>query len=216
MSEVVLQVHQVSRSFGQRRVLRNVTFSVTAGTLVGIFGENGAGKTTLLRILAGELQPSSGQIFRSGTMGYCPQEAIVNGKLTVDQHLDYFCAAYTMTNLHYAKKLLKKLDYDQYQSERVEKLSEGTKQKLHLTLALMHQPNLLLLDEPHQGFDWETYLRFWELAHELREQRCAILIISHLLFEEDRFDLRYRLQEGCLQLQQRADHSDTERGVPTG
>ena len=60
----------------------------------------------------------------------------------------------------------------------------------------MHQPHLLLLDEPYQGFDWEIYLRFWDLVTQLRERGCALLVISHLFFEQERFDELYRLQEG--------------------
>ncbi len=77
-------------------------------------------------------------------------------------------------------------------------LSGGTKQKLNLILALMHEPAVLLLDEPYQGFDWETYLRFWELAEELRARGRAVLVISHLLFDQKRFDALYRLHDGAL------------------
>ncbi len=66
----------------------------------------------------------------------------------------------------------------------------------------MHDPRILLLDEPYQGFDWETYLRFWDLAAELRARGCAVLIISHLLFDQQRFDALYQLRDGHLQVQQ--------------
>ena len=77
-------------------------------------------------------------------------------------------------------------------------LSGGTRQKLNLTLALMHDPDVLLLDEPYQGFDWETYLRFWDLVTDLRARRKAIVIITHLVFEQDRFDLLADLSGGRL------------------
>jgi ABC-type multidrug transport system ATPase subunit len=77
-------------------------------------------------------------------------------------------------------------------------LSGGTKQKLNLTLALMHRPHMLLLDEPYQGFDWETYLRFWDLTGELRAQDCTVLVISHLFFEQQHFDVLYQLRQGRL------------------
>jgi len=69
---------------------------------------------------------------------------------------------------------------------------------VYLTLALMHQPDVLLLDEPYQGFDWETYLHFWELAEDLRSQGRAVLVISHLLFDQQRFDALYQLENGQL------------------
>ncbi|HEY7347009.1 MAG TPA: ABC transporter ATP-binding protein [Ktedonobacterales bacterium] len=196
MSEQVLRVQEIHKSFGRHKVLQGVSFSVSPGTLVGIVGENGAGKSTLLKILAGELRPNQGQVMRRGALGYCPQQVILNEALTISQHLDYFRAAYGIDSLRPADELIERLGYARYRAAIVRTLSGGTKQKLNLTLALMHQPTVLLLDEPYQGFDWETYLRFWELTTELREQGCAVLVISHLFFEQKRFDELYHLQQG--------------------
>ena len=135
-------------------------------------------------ILAGELRPDRGRVELDGSLGYCPQEAILNETLTVAQHLNYFAAAYGIRDLRRADDLVEQLAYQQYRRTTVATLSGGTKQKLNLTLALMHDPHILLLDEPYQGFDWETYLRFWDLAAELRARGCAVLIISHLLFDQ--------------------------------
>src|SRR6516165_4428350 len=168
MLHPLLQAQDLHKSYGRHKVLRGVSFTVEPGTLVGIVGENGAGKSTLLRILAGDLRPSRGKVLRSGAMGYCPQQVILNDGLSVKQHLDYFCAAYNIRSLRRADELITQLGYERYRSELVGHLSGGTKQKLNLTLALMHWPRLLLLDEPYQGFDWETYLRFWDLASALR------------------------------------------------
>jgi ABC-2 type transport system ATP-binding protein len=201
MPGALLRANAVYKSFARRLVLRGISFSIYPGTLVGIVGANGAGKSTLLRILVGELRPSHGEIIQYGSIGYCPQMPILNDMLTVDQHLDYFRAAYNMNNLHCANELMEKLDYQQYRKVRVGTLSGGTKQKLNLTLALMHQPKLLLLDEPSQGFDWETYLCFWDVVTELSESGCAVLVISHLFSEWKRFDVLYHLQKGQLTMQ---------------
>lgn len=198
MSESLLRAENIARSFGRRAVLRGVNLTVAPGALVGVVGENGAGKSTLLRILAGELRPNHGTITRTGALGYCPQVVLLNDTLTVNQHLAYFGAAYNLTNLVYAEQLIASLGYRQYGTMPIGTLSGGTKQKVNLTLALMHQPEVLLLDEPYQGFDWETYLRFWELAEELRAQGRAVLVISHLLFDQNRFDALYRLENGQL------------------
>jgi ABC-2 type transport system ATP-binding protein len=133
-----------------------------------------------------------------GTLGYCPQDVILNMALTVDQHLDYFRAAYGVTNLRRADELVERLGYARYRSSVVGTLSGGTRQKLNLSLALMHDPDILLLDEPYQGFDWETYLRFWDLAAELRDRGRSVVVISHLLFDQRRFDALYKLESGCL------------------
>jgi ABC-type multidrug transport system ATPase subunit len=198
MSEPLLRAEHITRSFGRRKILRGVTLAVAPGTLVGIVGENGAGKSTLLRILAGQLRPQHGTISRSGALGYCPQAAVLNETLTVNQHLAYFGAAYNLADVSYAETLIASLGYQQYRTMPVGTLSGGTKQKVNLTLALMHQPDVLLLDEPYQGFDWETYLHFWELAEELRSQGRAVLVISHLLFDQQRFDALYQLENGQL------------------
>jgi ABC-type multidrug transport system ATPase subunit len=213
MAEPLLQAQDLRKSFGRRKVLRGVSFSVYRGSLVGIVGENGAGKSTLLRILAGELQPDGGQVFRYGLMGYCPQAVNLNDALTVEQHLDYFRAAYRISDLTYASELIEQLGYQSYRHELVGNLSGGTKQKLNLTLALMHRPRLLLLDEPYQGFDWETYQRFWELVSDLRQRDCAVLVISHLFFEQARFDVLYHLQQGQMWPLDANGTAETQRGT---
>ncbi len=201
MSQPLLQARDLQKSFGRHNVLKGVSFDVYPGTMVGIVGENGSGKSTLLRILAGELRPDHGEVFRSAAMGYCPQTVLLNDALSVGQHLDYFRAAYGIQSLSRADALIAELGYQQYRGEVVGNLSGGTKQKLNLTLALMHQPKVLLLDEPYQGFDWETYQRFWQLAEELRAAGDAVLVISHMFFEQKRFDHLYQLHDGHVQLQ---------------
>ncbi len=194
----------ISKHYGRKRILRDVSLTLAPGSLVGIVGENGAGKSTLLRILAGELRPSAGSVKLSGALGYCPQAAVLNENLTVAQHLDYFRAAYRAPDLRRANELVERLGYTRYRETPVQALSGGSKQKLNLTIALMHRPTVLLLDEPYQGFDWETYLRFWDLAGELRTDGCAVLIISHLVYDRSRFDQLYTLDAGELRLEQAA------------
>jgi ABC-2 type transport system ATP-binding protein len=198
MFTAVLSAQGLAKAYGRHQVLRDITFQIAPGTLVGIVGENGAGKSTLLKILAGALAPTRGQVQIAGTLGYCPQTGILNDALTVEQHLAYFQAAYHLSTRSRADDLIDQLQYAQYRLAPVGTLSGGTKQKLNLTLALMQDPTILLLDEPYQGFDWETYLRFWDLTLDLRRRGCAILIISHLFFDQQRFDQLYQIHEGTL------------------
>jgi len=188
----------VARSFGRHQVLRDVTFTARHGEMVGIVGENGAGKTTLLRVMAGLLPASRGRVDIEGRLGYCPQEAQVHDGLTVAQNFEWFRAAYRLNGLGAAETLMDRLAFRRYRDVLVRELSGGTRQKLNLVVALMHDPNVLLLDEPYQGFDWETYLRFWRLADEHRRAGQAIVIISHLFFERERFDRVLRLEDGVL------------------
>jgi ABC-2 type transport system ATP-binding protein len=191
---VVAQV--VHKAYRRHRVLRGVDLAVPAGALVAVVGENGAGKSTLLRVLAGTLAADAGTVDVHGRLGYCPQEPVLNGALTVEQHLRYFAAAYRLTDLARAYELLDILGFAGYRGRPVDELSGGTRQKLNLALALIHDPDVLLLDEPYQGFDWETYLRFWELVATLRARGRAVVVITHLVFEEDRFDVLYELRNG--------------------
>ena len=198
MSGIVLEARQVRKAYRRHQVLRGVDLTVRPGQLVAVVGENGAGKSTLLKILAGTLGADAGQVRLAGTLGYCPQDPVLNDNLTVGQHLRYFAAARRLPSLRRADELVCRLGYEQSRSQTAGELSGGTRQKLNLTLALLHDPDVLLLDEPYQGFDWETYLRFWDLVGDLRARRKAIVIITHLVFEQDRFDLLADLADGRL------------------
>jgi len=197
-SPPVLSARDVHKSYGKHQVLRGADLTVAPGQLVAVVGENGAGKSTLLKALAGTLAIDSGSIDVAGTLGYCPQEPVVSDNLTVDQHLRYFAAAYHLPDLGRGEHLVDRLGYQQYRHQAAGSLSGGTRQKLNLTLALLHDPGLLLLDEPYQGFDWDTYLRFWDLVADLRARGKAIVIITHLVFEQDRFDQLADLAGGRL------------------
>lgn len=197
-SPPALQAREVYKSYGRRQVLRGADLTVRAGQLVAVVGENGAGKSTLLKALAGTLAIDRGQIDLAGTLGYCPQDPVVNDNLTVDQHLRYFAAAYHLPDLRRGDELVDRLGYREYRHRAAGTLSGGTRQKLNLTLALLHDPDLLLLDEPYQGFDWDTYLRFWDLVTDLRTHGKAIVVITHLIFEQGRFDQLADLTGGRL------------------
>ncbi len=155
-----------------------------------------------MKIIAGMLASDSGSVQLRGRLGYCPQVPELWNKLTVAEHFRLFAAAYDL-DAHEAKRsqagLLADLSFERYLDYRVEELSGGTRQKLNLALALLHGPDLLLLDEPYAGFDWETYLKFWEMSEERREMGMAILIVSHLIGEQARLTRLYTLKDGrCL------------------
>ncbi|MEU4980806.1 ABC transporter ATP-binding protein [Streptomyces sp. NPDC021969] len=194
----VLRARDLHKAYGSNRVLRGADLTVAPGQLVAVVGENGAGKSTLLKALAGTLALDRGEVSLSGTLGYCPQDPVLSGSLTVEQHLRYFAAAHRLPALDRGRELVRALGYERYEHTPAGELSGGTRQKLNLTLALLHDPEVLLLDEPYQGFDWETYLRFWDLVEELRARGKAVVVITHLVFEQDRFDLLADLSDGRL------------------
>ena len=183
-------------------VLRGASMEVEPGQLVGLVGENGSGKSTLMKIIVGMLESDGGRVERRGTLGYCPQVPLLWEKLTVREHFELFARAYRLTDDGLAaarRRLLSELRFERYVDHRVEELSGGTKQKLNLSLALMHDPDLLLLDEPYSGFDWETYERFWAMSAALSDNGMAIVIVSHLISERDRLDRVYELRNGRLE-----------------
>src|SRR5579884_3769215 len=195
----ILEARKVQKQYRSNHVLKGVDLRVEPGTLVGVVGENGSGKSTLLGILAGELKASEGTVQVGGSIGYCPQQPVVNESLTVAEHLAYFKEAYKLRDTQYAEHLIDELHYRKFEHEKAGNLSGGTKQKLNLTLALMHQPAVLLLDEPYQGFDWETYLRFWDVVEELKSGGKAVVVISHLIFEQKKFDHILQLKDGHIE-----------------
>ena len=180
-------------------VLRGADLHIEPGELIGLVGENGSGKSTLMKIIVGMLARDGGSVELRGRLGYCPQQPLLWEKLTVAEHFELFASAYSLDDAAAAtaqERLLNELQFERYRRFRVEELSGGTRQKLNLALALMHQPQLLLLDEPYAGFDWETYMRFCDLAEGRRAEGMAILIVSHLLSERERLTRIYELREG--------------------
>ena len=180
-------------------VLKGASLQVGAGELVGLVGENGSGKSTLMEIIVGLLKRDGGELQRPDRLGYCPQVPMLWEKLTAEEHFELFARAYGLDEEARERAvagLLEELQFERYRGYRVEELSGGTRQKLNLALALMHETELLLLDEPYAGFDWETYLRFWEMSERRRDDGMGILIVSHLLAERDRLDRMYELREG--------------------
>ena len=180
-------------------ILRGAALEVRPGELVGLVGENGSGKSTLMQVIVGLLARDGGTLSVPGRLGYCPQQPLLWDKLTVAEHFELFTQAYALDAeraLGSRDALLGELGFPKYLDYRVEALSGGTRQKLNLALALLHEPQLLLLDEPYAGFDWETYLRFWEMAERRRADGMGILVVSHLLAERERLTRIYELRAG--------------------
>lgn len=180
-------------------VLRGVDLRVGPGEIVGLVGENGSGKSTLMKILVGALAADAGQVRVSGRIGYCPQEPVLYDRLTCDEHLELFGVAYKMTASVIAARadeLYETLGFGRWRSTRAEELSGGTRAKLNLAIALLGDPEILLLDEPYAGFDWDTYQRFWRLAAERRTAGRSVLVISHFVTDRERFDRIIELRGG--------------------
>ncbi|GMQ93813.1 MAG: ABC transporter ATP-binding protein [Acidimicrobiia bacterium] len=203
--KIVLEAEHISKAYRRRwrrtenQVLTDANLAIAAGEVVGLVGENGSGKSTLMKIVVGSLDGDGGRSEIRGSFGYCPQEPILYERLNCDEHFELFGEAYGLD--HGTVKRNREEIYDifgfaEYHDMRVEELSGGTKAKLNLGLALLHDPDVLLLDEPYSGFDWDTYVRFWQLTGERRDAGRAVLIISHFVADEERFDRIVHLREG--------------------
>lgn len=181
------------------RVLQGVNLVLAPGEVVGLVGENGSGKSTLMKILVGALSADAGTVTRSGRLGYCPQEPVVYERLTCDEHFELFGRAYGLTDQverRARREIYEALGFERYAAMRTDRLSGGTLAKLNLGLALLADPEVLLLDEPYAGFDFDTYLKFWELVGERRRAGRSVLVISHFVTDEERFDRIIQLRDG--------------------
>jgi ABC-2 type transport system ATP-binding protein len=221
--EAVLVAEGIEQTYGSpipfRReveVLDGAALAITPGEVVGIVGENGSGKSTLMKILVGALSPDAGTVERSGRVGWCPQEPLLYDRLTVRETFRLFGEAYGMAPEAVAEArtdYADRLDFAEYLDYRIDHLSGGNRQKVNLSVALMHDPDVLLLDEPYTGFDWDTYLAFWDLTEHLTEQGTAVAIISHLINERERFDRVYELADGTLAERPGPDDTDDRQGT---
>ena len=131
--------------------------------------------------------------------GYCPQEPLLFDGLTIEENIIYFGAGYGLSRQEALKRghaLMERLNCRQYGKQNASTLSGGTRQKLNLILALLHDPDLLLLDEPYQGFDYESYLDFWALAREMAQVGRSSVVVSHLVYDHSQLTRLYRLEGG--------------------
>jgi ABC-type multidrug transport system ATPase subunit len=193
----ILSLRGVSKRVGGRWLLRGVDLDVHRGETVALVGENGAGKSTLVRIVAGIDARDGGDIVVDGEVGYCPQEPGLLDLLTADEHLVFFGRGLGLERadaLERGHDLLDGLGFPARMREIVAKhLSGGSKQKLNLSLALLGEPDILLLDEPYTGFDSGTYLCFWEHVDRWKREGRACLVVTHFLGERERVDRVHEL-----------------------
>ena len=164
---------------------------VHAGEVVALVGENGSGKSTLLRICGGLLAPDAGEVSVSGRIGFCPQEPGVFDLLNADEHLILFGRAMGLGRaaaLAAGYRTLAGFGYPVRERTVCRNLSGGTRQKLNLALALLGDPDVLLLDEPYQGFDRGAYVNFWDHVDAWRSNGKAVVVVTHMLAELSRVD----------------------------
>jgi len=196
----VIAATGLTRRFGTRPVVKDVTFEVGSGEIVALLGPNGAGKTTTLRMLAGLIGPTSGTVAIDGVqltratgsalrsrIGFLTEAPGLWDRLTVRENLSIYAGLYGLVNADRTiDRALETFELTGRGSARTAELSKGTRQKVALARALLHEPAILLLDEPTSGLDPEVTRSVRNLLEERRAAGCAILVSTHNLDEAER------------------------------
>ncbi|MCX8174305.1 MAG: ABC transporter ATP-binding protein [Thermoplasmata archaeon] len=226
--EPVIKAEEVSKHFGSFVALNAVSFSVAPGEVYGLLGPNGAGKTTLVKILNGIMKPTAGKAYVLGKdvatgknrekVGYMPQETALYLDNTVHENLLLFGEIYGLdkgTILKREKELLDFINLSKWKNSMVANLSGGMRHRLSLACALMHEPEILFLDEPTVGVDPELRVSFWEYFYKLRKKGTTILLTTHYMDEAERCTMVGLMRNGKLIAEGKPDKLRTEIGVNT-
>lgn len=198
-----VQIENIQKKFEEhgKYVLDSISFSIESGDKIGILGPNGAGKTTLISIICGLIKPTQGQVrfwadnaisFSSAAtkIGLVPQEYAFYEKLTPMQNLSYFGALYHLDAEEVrsrAHELLKILGLEKYAKKKVKSFSGGMKRRLNLAIGLIHQPEILFLDEPTVGVDVQSKNAIMIFLEQLNKKGVTIVYTSHHLNEAQHF-----------------------------
>jgi ABC-2 type transport system ATP-binding protein len=188
-SSLLLSAKTVTKRFGERAALRDVSFELRSGELVALIGPNGAGKTTLLSVLAGVQSPSAGLIERqAGAVGWVPQQPAVYNKLTVAENLRLFARLEGVPDPHAAvARMLVQTDLAERAADQLGRLSGGNRQRVNIAVGMLSEPAALLLDEPSAALDPLQRGRLWEFVHGLARQGTCVIFSTHNVAEAERY-----------------------------
>src|SRR5476651_1691850 len=198
-TDLVIDVRGVTKKFGDRTVVNHIAMQVRPGEIYGFLGPNGSGKTTFLRMLCGLLKADGGEgsclgfNFREQSaeikkrVGYMTQRFSFYEDLSIEENLDFIARLYEITQRKAAvEKSLERLGMVERRKQLAGTLSGGWKQRLALSACLIHEPQLLLLDEPTAGVDPKARREFWEEIHQLAAGGLTVLVTTHYMDEAER------------------------------
>ena len=205
----MITVNNLHKTYGKVTALNNLSFSVNDGEIFGVIGPDGAGKTTLFRILASLLLPDSGSAEMNGLdvikdfkkirniIGYMPGRFSLYQDLSVEENLKFFATIFNTTieeNYHLIKDIYQQIE--PFKKRRAGALSGGMKQKLALSCALIHKPEVLILDEPTTGVDPVSRKEFWDMLKRLKSEGITILVSTAYMDEAGLCDRIALMREG--------------------
>ncbi|KQC08684.1 MAG: ABC transporter [Smithella sp. SDB] len=200
----MVEVKNVTMRFNGVEAVRNISLNVVRGSVLGLVGSDGAGKSTLLRLIATMIQPTSGEIYINGLnviaekqkikniIGYMPQRFGLYQDLTVDENMQFFMDVFDVPRKERKKRREKYLGFSNLLSvtDRLAgNLSGGMKQKLGLACVLVHEPQLLILDEPTNGVDPVSRNEFWEILGNMQKEGMTIIVSTAYLDEGEKCDI---------------------------
>ena len=200
MSEKVIEVKNLMKKFGDFVANDHLTFDVYKGEIFGFLGANGAGKTTAMRILCGLSTPTSGDIMVGGfdiykqtekikqNIGYMSQKFSLYEDLTVYENIKFYAGIYGLSDAKIKEKadgLIEKLGLTESKKKLVQSLPLGWKQKLAFSIAIIHNPKIVFLDEPTGGVDPVTRRQFWDLIYEAAEKGITVFVTTHYMDEAE-------------------------------
>jgi ABC-2 type transport system ATP-binding protein len=190
-----LAVNSLTKRFGTRAALSEVSFELHQGELVGIVGPNGAGKTTLLSILAGVLDADEGELSGPGReIGWVPQHPALYSKLSVAENLRLFARLEKVADVDGAvDRMLSQTGLAERADEEVGRLSGGNQQRVNIAIGLLSEPSVLLLDEPSASLDPRQRERLWEFISALADRGHTVVFSTHNVTEVERYATRVLL-----------------------
>jgi ABC-type multidrug transport system ATPase subunit len=203
---VSVQAKDVTKLYGPFAALRGVSHEFRRGTLTVLLGENGAGKSTLLRVIAGLLKASSGTCEVTGRVGYMAHASMLYDELTGLENLQYFAALYGIRDEARLRDLIRIVQLDPGLKKPIREYSQGMRQRLSLARAVVHGPDVLLLDEPFSNVDAASVKHIVELLGQWRDEEKTVLVVTHQPVVLERVADEYiTLSNGLVTDQRRVD-----------
>ena len=203
MKEYIIEAEGLTKKFGKFVANDDLTFQVTRGEIFGFLGANGAGKTTAMRILCGLSKPTSGKVQVAGfdiyketekikrNIGYMSQKFSLYEDLSVKENIRFYGGIYGLSNKEIKEKtlaLIEKLGLETVKDTMISELPLGWKQKLAFSVAILHDPKIVFLDEPTGGVDPITRRQFWEMIYEAADDGVTVFVTTHYMDEAEYCD----------------------------